>query len=154
MNIRKAKPEDLARILEIQKICYAREAERTGDPDIPPMLQSLAELELEYGSSMILKGEEEGAIIGSVRAAQDEGTCTIGRLVVLPEHRGKGYGSALLCAIEKAFPTAERYELFTGSVSPDNIRLYEKSGYRQFSAKSVNAKYSLVYLEKPGLAST
>jgi uncharacterized repeat protein (TIGR04076 family) len=154
MEIRKAEKEDLAKILEIQKTCYAREAERTGDPGIPPMLQTLAELEEEFERSTILKGVEGGAIIGSVRAAMEAGTCRIGRLVVLPELRGAGRGSALVRAIEAEFPRAERYELFTGSASPDTIRLYERLGYRQFSAKPANGDYCLVYLEKPGPASS
>ena len=66
MEISKAEREDLARILEIQKQCYAREAERAGDPNIPPMVQTLGELEAEYeGGTTILKGIEDGAIVGS-----------------------------------------------------------------------------------------
>lgn len=154
MEISKAECEDLARILEIQKQCYAREAERAGDPNIPPMVQTLGELEAEYeGGTTILKGIEDGAIVGSVRAAMDGASCKIGRLVVLAEHRGKGRGAALLHAIEKAFPLAERFELFTGSASPDNIRLYERAGYRQFAAEPASRTYCLVYLEKDGRAS-
>ena len=83
----------------------------------------------------------------------DGASCKIGRLVVLAEHRGKGRGAALLHAIEKAFPLAERFELFTGSASPDNIRLYERAGYRQFAAEPASRTYCLVYLEKDGGAS-
>lgn len=153
MEIRKAEKSDLARILEIQRICYAREAERAGDPDIAPMTQSLEELEAESGRCAILKGLESGRIVGSVRASMEAGTCRIGRLVVLPEFRGAGRGTALLKAIEAEFPGAERYELFTGSTSADNIRLYERAGYRQFKAESASGKYCLVFLEKPGPAS-
>jgi GNAT superfamily N-acetyltransferase len=153
MEIARAEKIDLPRILEIQRICYAREVERTGDPDIPPMVQTLADLEAESARCVILKGLEGGAIVASVRASMNAGTCGIGRLVVLPEHRGAGRGSALLRAIEAEFPRAERYELFTGSASPDNIRLYERSGYRQFKAMPASGRYCLVYLEKPGPAS-
>jgi len=153
MEIRRAEKGDLATILEIQRICYAREAERSGDPRIPPMVQTLAELEAEAARCVILKGVE-GSIVGSVRASMEAGTCRIGRLVVLPERRGAGRGSALLRAIEAEYPEAERYELFTGSESRDNIRLYERAGYRQFSAVPASERYCLVYLEKPGRASS
>jgi GNAT superfamily N-acetyltransferase len=153
MEILKAERADLARILELQKACYAREAERTGDPDIPPMRQTLTELEAEYDRSVVLKGVEDAAIIGSVRAYEEAGSCYVGRLVVAGERRGEGRGSALLRAAEAAFPRAERYELFTASASPDTIRLYERAGYRQFKAVPAGAAYCLVYLEKPGPAS-
>jgi GNAT superfamily N-acetyltransferase len=153
MEIRKAGKEDLARILEIQRECYLREAERAGDPNLAPMVQSLEELEAESSRCAILKGTEGEAVVGSVRASMEAGTCRIGRLVVLPEFRGAGRGAALLRAIEAEFPGAERYELFTGSTSADNIRLYERAGYRQFKAEPANGKYCLVFLEKPGPAS-
>lgn len=154
MDILRAERSDLARILEIQRACYAREAERAGDPGIPPMIQTLGELEEESARCVILKGVEGGAAVGSVRAWMDGSTCRIGRLVVLPEYRGAGRGSSLLRAIEAEFPGAERYELFTGSTSPDNVRLYERMGYRQFAARPASADYCLVFLEKPGPAST
>jgi ribosomal protein S18 acetylase RimI-like enzyme len=153
MEIRDALREDLLRILEIQKIGYGREVERTGDQTIPAMLETSDDMEAAFRTCRILKGVEGDVVIGTVRAFLDVDTCKIGRLAVLPEHRGKGYGSALLRAIEARFPSAARYELFTGSLSEDNIRLYEKHGYRQFAAKPVNGTYCLVFLEKPGLAS-
>jgi GNAT superfamily N-acetyltransferase len=152
MEIRDALLDDLPRILEIQKIGYAREVERTGDQAIPAMLETIGDMERAFRSCLILKGVESNAIIGTVRAFLDIDTCRIGRLVVLPEHRGKGHGSALLNAIEARFPAAARYELFTGSLSQDNIRLYEKHGYGQFAVKPVNQAYGLVFLRKPGLA--
>jgi N-acetylglutamate synthase-like GNAT family acetyltransferase len=153
MLISKATRDDLPRILEIQKACFAREAERVGDPDIPPMRQTLAELEGESNRSVILKGVENGIIIGTARASMEGSTCLIGRLAVLPEFRGGGRGSALVRAIEAEFPQSERYEIFTGSASLDTIRLYERLGYRQFAARPASADYCLVYLEKPGPAS-
>jgi uncharacterized repeat protein (TIGR04076 family) len=149
----KAGMADLPVILEIQRACYAREAERARNPRIPPMTQTLEELEDESARCVILKGVENGAVVGSVRASMDGSTCRIGRLVVSPERRGEGRGSSLLRAIEAEFHGAERYELFTGSTSPDNIRLYERLGYRQFAARPASADYCLVFLEKPGPAS-
>jgi ribosomal protein S18 acetylase RimI-like enzyme len=153
MEILKAEKDDLERILDIQKRCYASEAERAGDPSIAPMKQTMAELEAEWARCLILKAVEGGLIVGSVRASLEEGSCKIGRLVVLPEYRGSGRGSALVRAIEKEFAAADRFELFTGSTSPDNIKLYERLGYRQFAAQPVSGSYCLVYMEKAGRAS-
>ena len=75
----------------------------------------------------------------------------IGKLIVHPNHQGKGIGTQLLYAIEQA-SAAPRYELFTSSKSEKNIRLYERVGYRKFAEKQVSPGLSFVYLEKMALA--
>ena len=53
-----------------------------------------------------------------------------------------------MAAIEAAFPAAPRFELFTGSLSIRNIRLYEKLGYCIFMQKQLSPQVELVFLEK------
>ena len=67
--------------------------------------------------------------------------------MVHPDHRRIGLGSRLLAEIEQCF-THRRYELFTSTRSADNIRLYEKNGYRIFSRKPVSSELEFVYMEK------
>lgn len=50
--------------------------------------------------------------------------------------------------IEKHFPEAERYELFTGHKSERNLHLYRKLGYRPFRSQRVTEKLTLVFLEQ------
>jgi len=71
-------------------------------------------------------------------------------LIVHPENQKKGIGTKLMETIEKIFPSTERFELFTGSRSEGNIRLYEKLGYRIFRKERLSAKVILVYMEKWG----
>jgi ribosomal protein S18 acetylase RimI-like enzyme len=91
--------------------------------------------------------EEDGKIIGSVRAYAKNGTAYIGKLMVHPDHRCKGYGTLLLNEIEKCFPDC-RFELFTSTRSEDNIRLYKKLGYMIFDTKKITDELVFVYLEK------
>ncbi|MCR5166133.1 MAG: GNAT family N-acetyltransferase [Oscillospiraceae bacterium] len=91
--------------------------------------------------------DDIGNIIGSVRAKELNGTVYVGKLMVHPDHRCKGYGSTLLLEIENCYPD-KRYELFTSTRSIDNIRLYEKMGYTIFDRKPVNDELVFVYLEK------
>ena len=91
--------------------------------------------------------DPNGVIIGSVRAYEDGGTVYIGKLMVHPDHRRKGYGKMLLSEIEKYFP-GRRYELFTSTRSVDNIRLYESVGYREFDRKKIDEELEFVYMEK------
>ena len=48
------------------------------------------------------------------------------------------------------FPDAAKFELFTGSKSEGNIRLYERLGYRSSRGERVSASLSLVSFEKQG----
>ena len=148
MRIDRADHDDLKEILELQYLAYRSEAALFGTQDIPPLKQTIEEVEEEYRNGLILKMiSDDGAIIGSVRAKENAGTVYIGKLMVHPDHRGHGYGTQLLSEIEKCFPH-KRYELFTSTRSVDNIRLYERNGYMEFDRKSVNDELVFVYMEK------
>lgn len=146
--ILKAKRKDLQEILQLQYLAYQSEAELFGSRDIPPLKQTLDEVVKEFKSGVILKMvDDNNVIIGSVRAKESDGTVYIGKLMVHPDHRHKGYGTRLLTEIEKCFPD-KRYELFTSTRSIDNIRLYQKLGYTIFARKAVNDELEFVYMEK------
>lgn len=147
-KIIRAEFEDLPEILELQYLAYQSEAALFGSKDIPPLKETLEEVQEEYKKGTVLKlVTDEEEIIGSVRAYEKDGTAYIGKLMVHPDHRCKGYGSMLLKEIEKYF-LSKRYELFTSTRSVDNIRLYEKNGYRIFDRKEIDAELVFVYMEK------
>ncbi len=146
--IKRAEYKDLQEILYLQYLAYQSEAELFGSKDIPPLKQTLAEVIEEFNNGIILKfTDENGTIIGSVRATEKNGTVYIGKLMVHPDHRCKGYGTKLLSEIESCYPD-RRYELFTSTRSVDNIRLYEKVGYKIFDRKPVDNELVFVYMEK------
>ena len=147
MNIQTAEDSDLREILELQYLAYQSEAALFGNKDIPPLKETPDELKEELDKGVILKMTEGDKIIGSVRAFEKDGTAYIGKLMVHPDHRRKGYGSMLLTEIEKCFP-GKRYELFTSTRSKDNIRLYESLGYRIFDRKEIDDELVFIYLEK------
>lgn len=144
----KAKYKDLQEILNLQYLAYQSEAELFGSKDISPLKQTLDKVIEEFNNGIILKlTDENGSIIGSVRATEKNGTVYIGKLMVHPDHRCKGYGTKLLSEIESCYPD-KRYELFTSTRSVDNIRLYEKDGYKIFDRKPVDDELVFVYMEK------
>ena len=146
--ITKAEKKDLEEILKLQYLAYQSEAALFGNKDIPPLKQTLEEVISEYEAGIVLKMTgEDGRIIGSVRAHEKDGTVYIGKLMVDPDHRHKGYGRRLLLEVENYFP-GKRYELFTSTRSKDNIRLYESAGYKQFELKAVDEELVFVYMEK------
>ena len=148
MNIYKADHKDLDEILRLQYLAYQSEAALFGTDDIPPLKQTIDEVIAEYEKGIILKlVTDDNVIIGSVRAREENKTVYIGKLMVHPEYRHKGYGTRLLTEIEKCF-TCERYELFTSTRSADNIRLYEKNGYKEYKREALNNELIFVYMQK------
>jgi RimJ/RimL family protein N-acetyltransferase len=147
-QILRADVSDAAAILELQKLAYQSEAILYDDWSIPPLTQTLPEIEREFTEKTFLKVVDSGRLIGSVRASIHDYTCEIGRLIVHPGFQHQGIGTQLLLAIEAEFPLARRFELFTGSRSEGNIRLYERVGYILFHTERVSPKIELVFMEK------
>ncbi len=148
MLIEIANVKDAQAILDLQKLAYQSEAAITGDYTIPPLVQSLEEMEQDFQKQVVLKATIDGKIIGSVRGYVQRGACAIGRLIVHPDCQNQGIGTQLMGAIEAHFAEVNRYELFTGQKSERNIYLYEKLGYRIFRSEQLTDRVTIVYMEK------
>ncbi len=148
MEIRPAVIEDAEAILALQRLAYQSEAAIYDDFTIPPLTETLEDMKARFHDRRFLKAVADRQIVGSVRAFQDGTTCHLERLVVHPDYRRRGIGTALLHWIESCFPATQRFELFTGHKSESNIRLYDRVGYRAFRQEQVNEKVSLVFMEK------
>ncbi|WP_255989981.1 GNAT family N-acetyltransferase [Chitinolyticbacter albus] len=138
---------DAPAILALQRLAYRSEAELYDDWTLPPLTQTLAALQAEFASGIVLKAEYGSELVGSVRALRVQGEGRIGRLIVHPERQRQGIGSALLRAIESACGT-ERLVLFTGSRSEGNLRLYQRHGYVRSHTAVLSPAVELVYLQK------
>jgi len=104
MIIKTATIDDLPAILDLQKVCYLQEAEIYDTTEIPPLKETIKDLEIAFlQGTIFLKLEEKNEIIGSVRAYETDGTCYIGKLIVHPHFQNKGYGTQLLSSIESLF---------------------------------------------------
>lgn len=146
-----ALPIDASDILALQKLAYQSEAILNDDWTIPPLTQNLSEMRKDFDSMIILKAVWKERTIGSVRAHEDSGTCYVGRLIVHPNYQKNGIGTLLMNKIEAIFPHVDRFELFTGVKSIDNIRLYEKLGFIQYRFEDLSPKVQLVFMEKKNL---
>jgi GNAT superfamily N-acetyltransferase len=88
-------------------------------------------------------------LVGSVRARLDGRAAHVGRLSVAPDLQGRGIGARLLAEIESALAgRVDRFELFTGARSDDNLRLYARCGYQVIADHQTPAGPGLTYLEK------
>jgi GNAT superfamily N-acetyltransferase len=150
VRIERAVTDDAAEILALQKLAYESEARLYDDWTLPPLTQTLDNLKAEFAGSRVLKAVavDSAALVGSVRAREQNGVCHVGRLIVRPELQGGGIGTMLMRRIEAECPAARTFELFTGSRSEGNIRLYERLGYGRTGEKRLSAAVTLVFMEK------
>ena len=147
LKIIQARLEDLESILQLQYTAYQSEAAIHNDYTIQPLRQTLYELVEEFQKSVILKAVIGDKIIGSVRAYADGDTVFIGKLIVHPDHQGKGLGKRLLIEIERKLH-CKRFELFTALRSDRNINFYTKAGYTRLREETDEAGITFVYFEK------
>lgn len=147
MNVLTADVGDAEDILALQKQAYLSEGILNNDAHIPPLTQTLPELQHEFQRKHIIKIEQQGRIIASGQAYLQDGTCYIGRMSVLPALQGQGIGSHILAALESHFSQAKRYELFTGEKSIANLAMYQRRGYLPFKTAHLG-QTSIVFLQK------
>ena len=145
--ISQAAVEDTAQILAIQRLAFTREAAIYDDYSIPPLTETVEQLEAAFNDHIILKAEIDGVIVGAVRGHVKANICHIGRLVVHPDYQRRGIGKKLMTAVE-AWSGAERFELFTGELSIVNLHLYASLGYQVVTRRAQSPKVTLVYMEK------
>ncbi|HRY30507.1 MAG TPA: GNAT family N-acetyltransferase [Elusimicrobiota bacterium] len=146
--ISRSVPAEAGEILALQKRAFRTEADRYRCCDIQPLKQTLEELRVEYKTKVVLKAVVGQTIVGSVRGSQTGDLCWVEKLMVHPDFRKRGLGTALMGELERCFPTAARFGLSTAEKSEDNVRLYEKRGYVVVDRVVGDKDIAMVTMEK------
>jgi len=128
LEISKAGESDMREILELQRLAFFEVGVRYNDPNTTPLPQTLNELIEESKGQVFLKAVHKGKIIGTVRGRLDGDICRVSKVMVHPDHQGKGVGRMLMASVEKEF-NADVFELRTGHLDERTISLYERLGY-------------------------
>lgn len=149
LRIERATVADAGEILTVQRAAYVTEAQLHGDPFLPPLVESLEQIRGSITESLVLKASIGPRIAGAVRGRFRDRMCLVGRLIVVPDLRGRGIGSALLRSLEaEACDHADACALFTGHLSEDNLRLYRRLGYTETHRERVADHLVLVHMRK------
>ena len=132
LDIRPVTVDDAGELLTLRRAAFVTEAQQYGDPHIPPLTQTLSELEDDLRAEHVitLGGWRGHRLVGSIRVLVEGSKATLGRFAVAPDLQGKGIGTELLTAILPILPDGiEEVWVFTGLDSLQNIALYNKAGY-------------------------
>ncbi|MEV4689090.1 GNAT family N-acetyltransferase [Microbacterium sp. LWH3-1.2] len=150
LMIRDIREEDAGEVLTLQRAAFVQEALIYDTVRMPPLTQSLDELRAELADNLGRVALQGSRLVGAVRAKHESGLLLIGRLAIAPDVQGLGIGSRLLLAVEDAGRNAgcREAELFTGSLSEANLRLYERLGYRESQRVDGDDGIEQVFLRK------
>ena len=131
LTVRPIRPDDAGEVMTLQRAAFVQEALIYGTPEMPPLTQTLEEVESELHENIGCVALDGPRMVGAVRARLDGSLLLVGRIAIAPDRTGEGIGTTLLAAVERrgAEAGATEAELFTGSLSEANLRLYEREGY-------------------------
>jgi ribosomal protein S18 acetylase RimI-like enzyme len=144
-------PELALKVHKLQKLSYAVEALLIGSFDIPPLLETLEDLqnsgETFYGFF------KEDILAGVIAYKADEEILDIYRVMVHPDYFRQGIARAMLEFVEKQFletPETQcpRIIVATGSLNTPAKGLYESLGFKVSSEHEVEAGLKITTFEK------
>jgi ribosomal protein S18 acetylase RimI-like enzyme len=114
-------------LLELQRRAYRVEADLIGSEEIPPLRETLAEL--QSCGETFLGARVDGLLVGAISWRVEGETIDLHRLVVDPAHFRKGLGSALVRGALAAESRARRAIVQTGASNDPAIALYLEEGF-------------------------
>lgn len=141
-----AEPPTAAEIVAVQQAGYAVESDLISFKELPPLLESAADVALL--DVVMLGARTEGRLIGLVGYRRSDDIVDIDRLVVDPAHFRHGVGTALLAELHRRESTARRFQVSTGAANTPAIRLYQSLDYRIERSEALPVGLEIVHLAR------
>jgi len=116
-----------SQLLELQREAYRVEADLVGSNEIPPLSETLPEL--QACEETFLDALVDDVLAGAISWRLDGDTIDLHRLVVHPAHFREGIGVALLRAALATDPNVRRAIVQTGAANAPAIALYLQEGF-------------------------
>ena len=148
MKIEIATINDIPELMELHDRAFFAIAAEVDWLDAPGLKESLEQACEDFPKYMTLKMlSDEGKIVGSVRGRVEDGSLYIGRLMVLPEYQGRGYGKILFREIQKRMLHNCAW-LFTCGEVQRIVSFYEREGFHTFSTERFENGHTWISMEK------
>jgi GNAT superfamily N-acetyltransferase len=150
VDIRPISPDDAGEVMTLQRAAFVQEAQIYGSVDMPALSQTLDAVTAELTGNDGCVARIGPRMVGAVRARHDGELLLIGRIAIAPDVQGEGVGSQLLAAVEQRGRElgCTEAELFTGSLSEANLRLYKREGYVESERVPTGDGIEEIYLRK------
>ncbi|MFS3927973.1 GNAT family N-acetyltransferase [Priestia flexa] len=132
-------------ILALQKRSYEVEASIIHNCEIPPLQETL--LQLQQSKEIFLGYYIEETLAGVISFKVLGKELDIYRLFIDPVHFKKGIAQKLLAFVEMNY-SVTKLVVSTASKNIPAIRLYQKEGFVEVRTTKINDELTLVHLEK------
>lgn len=143
-----ASETDISKLYDLQLLAFESEAEMIGSRDVPALMESREHHRKDFDNWVTLKMTDcNDKIVGAIRYRKDGDIIEVGRIMVHPDYRLRGFAQQLISEVDKACPDITK-ELYTCTKSWTNIKLYEKMGYKAYKEVTEASGLSFVYMRK------
>ena len=145
-----ATPDDAGELFTLQRAAFFAEGRDNGSFALPPLTQTLPELQRSLDTGTVLVARRGSRLVGSVRGEPaPDGAWYVGRLMVAPDLQGRGLGSRLLTEIEALAPAGTSVaRLVTGVASRANRAFYGRRGYVEVERQEDEVGIEILVLER------
>jgi ribosomal protein S18 acetylase RimI-like enzyme len=124
-----------ARVLELQRRSYAVEARLIGSDRLPPLHESLEEL--QACGETFPGAYVDDRLVAVISWKFDGATIDLHRLAVDPDSFRRGVGAALVRATLRSEPEAQRAIVQTGAANEPAKELYRGEGFAEVGEREV-----------------
>lgn len=149
LTIHRANSDDASAMHSLQLRAFEEEGRRCGTRDLPPLQEQVTSIADHIQTQIALVAKEGDSVVGFVRGLVAHRVCTIRALVVDPSSHGRGWGSALVSALEAELTDIDRVDLTTNAIMERNVPFYERHGYRVIEYTTPIPGITLAHMSKP-----
>jgi ribosomal protein S18 acetylase RimI-like enzyme len=137
---------EVLELLSLQLAAYRVEAELIGFNDIPPLKDSIQSI--RQANETFIGYYDDNELAGAISYSKKDGSVTICRMMVHPNHFRKGIASKLLSYVLDREKTSDKFIVSTGAANIPAIELYKRHGFKECSAREIAPGIILTTFEK------
>ncbi|WP_418199430.1 GNAT family N-acetyltransferase [Alkalihalobacterium sp. APHAB7] len=139
-------PSMAAEIYDLQKKAYKVEANIIGYLDLPPLKESVQDL--QQCGELFLGYVIEEKVVGAMAYKTSADLLDIHRLMVHPLHFKKGIAQVLLTYLEECESAIREWIVSTGTGNTPAINFYKRNGFQVLNEVKVNERLSITNLKR------